>query len=65
MFDKLLRDLKKLQQGVSIPITLPLDDDGYLDRQCSGDQDKMGAKRSGALKTPAALVVWWPRAELR
>lgn len=37
MFDKLLRDLKRLEQGVSIPITLPLDDDGYLDRQCSAE----------------------------
>lgn len=34
MFDKLIRDLKKYEHGVRIPISLPLDDEGYLDRRC-------------------------------
>jgi uncharacterized Zn finger protein (UPF0148 family) len=34
MFDKLLNQIKKLEHGVEIPLNLPLDDDGYLDREC-------------------------------
>ena len=34
MFDKLLRELRKLERGVNIPIEIPLDEDGYMDRQC-------------------------------
>src|SRR5436190_52140 len=34
MFDDLMRELRLLEQGVSIPISLPADKDGYLDRQC-------------------------------
>jgi|GEM_PF-203587 uncharacterized Zn finger protein (UPF0148 family) len=34
MFDKLSEELKKLKGGVKIPVKLPLDDDGYLDREC-------------------------------
>jgi uncharacterized Zn finger protein (UPF0148 family) len=37
MFDKLLNDLKKLEQGVKIPVTLQLDEDGYLDRICPAE----------------------------
>jgi uncharacterized Zn finger protein (UPF0148 family) len=37
MFDKLLDELKKLEHGVEIPVNLPLDDDGYLDRECHAD----------------------------
>lgn len=35
MFDKLLRDLKQLEQGMKISVDLPHDDEGYLDRHCS------------------------------
>jgi hypothetical protein len=34
MFDELLRQLDKLSRGVKIPVTVPLDEDSYLDRQC-------------------------------
>lgn len=34
MFNKLLRDLKRLERGVRVPIQVPLDDEGYLDRRC-------------------------------
>ncbi len=34
MFDKLLREMKKLERGVQVPIELPLDDSGYFDRVC-------------------------------
>jgi len=37
MFDKLLRELKKLEQGVRVPISLPIDDEGYFDRQCPSE----------------------------
>jgi uncharacterized Zn finger protein (UPF0148 family) len=35
MFDDVIRKLKHLERGVQVPIQLPLDDDGYLDRRCS------------------------------
>lgn len=34
MFDEFIREIKKLEQPVSVPIDLPLDDRGYLDRSC-------------------------------
>lgn len=34
MFDDVLRELKKLEQGVSISIELPLDEKGCMDRRC-------------------------------
>ncbi|MBW7885494.1 MAG: hypothetical protein H3C34_23270 [Caldilineaceae bacterium] len=34
MFDHLMRELRKLEQGVSLPVSIPLDEQGYLDRQC-------------------------------
>jgi len=38
MFDKLLRELKKLERGVRVPIHIPLDENGHMDRRCpSGD----------------------------
>lgn len=37
MFDKLLKELKKLEHGVKIPVKLPLDDEGYLDRECHAE----------------------------
>ena len=37
MFHKLLRDLKKLERGVKVPIQIPLDDKGYMDRQCPSE----------------------------
>lgn len=37
MFDKLLRELKKLERGVRVPVQIPLDDDGYMDRRCPAE----------------------------
>lgn len=38
MFDKLLRELQKLERGVKVPIQLPLDEKGYMDRQCPSEE---------------------------
>lgn len=37
MFDDVLRELRRLEQGITISIELPLDDDGYLDRKCPSE----------------------------
>ena len=34
MFDRLLREMKKLEGGVQVPIQIRLDDNGHLDRLC-------------------------------
>ncbi len=34
MFDDVLRELERLEQGVEISIEVPLDEKGFLDRQC-------------------------------
>jgi uncharacterized Zn finger protein (UPF0148 family) len=34
MFDRLLRELKNLEGGVKVPIQIPLDEKGYMDRLC-------------------------------
>lgn len=34
MFDKILNEIKKLENGVKFPVKLPVDDDGYFDRSC-------------------------------
>ena len=38
MFDDLERAFDDLEGGVQIPISIPLDDDGYLDRKCPKDE---------------------------
>jgi hypothetical protein len=38
MFDELIRTLKKYEQGVSVPISIPLDDDRFFDRRCPWDE---------------------------
>jgi len=38
MFDKLRREMKKLESGVQVPIQIPLDDDGQLDRRCPSEE---------------------------
>lgn len=38
MFDKLLRELKKLEQGVMVPVQIHLDEKGYIDRQCPSEE---------------------------
>ena len=38
MFDELLRRLKELEGGVAIPVTVKLDDNGYVDRCCPSDE---------------------------
>jgi hypothetical protein len=37
MFDRTLRESRRISQGVQVPIGMPIDDDGYLDRQCPAD----------------------------
>ena len=34
MFDRLLREMKRIERGVQVPIQVHLDDDGQLDRRC-------------------------------
>ena len=38
MFDKLLSELKKLDRSVKVPIQIPLDEKGYMDRQCPSEE---------------------------
>lgn len=37
MFDKLLKELKKLEHGVKVPIQVPLDANGEMDRCCPSE----------------------------
>jgi hypothetical protein len=37
MFDKLIRDLKKYETGVTIQVPIETDEDGYYDRRCPSD----------------------------
>jgi len=37
MFDRTLRELRKFEHGVRIPVSLPLDEKGYFDRQCPAE----------------------------
>jgi len=37
MFDNILRELKKIEGSVSIPIQIPIDKDRYFDRRCPSD----------------------------
>lgn len=34
MFDEIMRELRRLEKPVSVPIDMPLDDKGYFDRKC-------------------------------
>jgi uncharacterized Zn finger protein (UPF0148 family) len=38
MFDETLRRLRQMGNGIRIPLSLPLDDDGYLDRSCHSEE---------------------------
>lgn len=38
MFDDLENAFEGLDGGIQIPISIPLDDDGYLDRKCPGNE---------------------------
>jgi hypothetical protein len=38
MFDELLRTLRKYEHGVRVPISIPLDQDGFFDRRCPWDE---------------------------
>lgn len=38
MFDDLIREVRRLEKGMQISITLPTDKDGFLDRQCPSEQ---------------------------
>ena len=44
MFDKLLREMKKLESGVQVPIQVQLDDDGQFDRRCPSEECHAGFK---------------------
>jgi hypothetical protein len=37
MFDKLIRRLQPFEKGVRVPVQIPLDDDGYMDRRCPAE----------------------------
>jgi hypothetical protein len=40
MFDNILRELEKIKQGggtISVPVQIPIDNDGYFDRRCPSD----------------------------
>ena len=37
MFDDAMRELRRMERGVQIPIDLETDDNGYLDRLCPSD----------------------------
>jgi len=34
MFDEVQRQLRRLERGTSVPVSLPLDAEGFLDRRC-------------------------------
>jgi hypothetical protein len=38
MFDETLKRLRQLNEGVKVSIDMPLDEDGYFDRRCPGEQ---------------------------
>ncbi len=38
MFDELIRKLRQLEQGVKVPIQIPLDENGCFDRKCPWDE---------------------------
>lgn len=38
MFDEILRELRRLEKPVSVPIDMPLDDKGYFDRKCPHEE---------------------------
>lgn len=44
MFDHLIRELKKLDQGTQLPINFPLDEAGYFDRRCPSSECLFGFK---------------------
>src|SRR6266700_6466535 len=37
MFDNIIRELRKLKQGIHVSIPIPTDNDGYLDRRCPSE----------------------------
>src|ERR1035441_9209014 len=37
MFENMLRAVRELEQGIRIPVQLPLDNDGYFDRRCPSE----------------------------
>src|SRR5689334_7979650 len=38
MFDKLMREAKKIEKGIFVSLDIAVDDEGYLDRQCPAEQ---------------------------
>src|SRR6266571_9167040 len=34
MFDNVIRELKKLERGIPVSVSIPIDSDGYFDRRC-------------------------------
>ncbi len=37
MFDNVIRELKKMEGGSQLPISIPIDNDGYFDRRCPSE----------------------------
>jgi hypothetical protein len=37
MFEKLMKELEKLEQGIRVPVEVSVDDEGYLDRVCHSE----------------------------
>lgn len=38
MFDKLIKEVKRLEQGIQVQVNIPVDDDRYLDRRCPASE---------------------------
>ena len=37
MFDNIIQELKKLERGIPVSISMPIDNDGYFDRRCPSE----------------------------
>ncbi len=37
MFDNIIQELKKLERGIPVSISVPIDNDGYFDRRCPSE----------------------------
>ena len=37
MFDNIIQELKKLERGIPVSVSVPIDNDGYFDRRCPSE----------------------------
>ncbi len=44
MIDELMRELRRLQGGQRVPVTVAVDADGYLDRECPSSERQFAFK---------------------